>query len=499
MTSVLRVSGNAKLDFGSGTGISVIAKGGTVELDGQGANIAIGAGAQNSGVANLASNAGVLAVRGDQGYASGGVTLTTNGSFTNSGTTYIDSYGGSDGGSTVTFGGTLINKGNFYIGNQYLAATTTVSATGLANTGTLNVIGNQSTTGPGATLTISGASPGVVSNIIRVEGVATLSFGSGNGLTSVATGASLEIDGAEANVKVAGGAQNSGLSKLSSNAGMLLIRGDTGFANGAVNITTTTGFSNTGTVYVDYYGGDGGSSVAFGGALTNQGNFSLGNIYMPAASTVTATSLSNLAGTINLSGSGSTATMSISGVANNYATVNVGTGSALSVTGAYTQYGGGTTISGTLATSGYTQYGGATTVNGALNSSTVNDRGGSITFNSALTSASATTSLTMQNGAALEFNAAVSSSQTVTFQDPTGTLYLGSGATGGFDGTIGGFVAGDEIDLIQQSATSLSYSGGMLDVFNGSTQIAALHLTGSYSTSSFTLAGDGNFGVKIFV
>ena len=91
--------------------------------------------------------------------------------------------------------------------------------------------------------------------------------------------------------------------------------------------------------------------------------------------------------------------------------------------------------------------------------------------------------------------AAVSSSQTVKFEDASDYLALTS--PGSFAGLISGFADGDTIDLVNQAATSLSYSSGVLDVFNGMTEIAALSFSGSYSPSSFILSSDGRGGNEI--
>ncbi len=112
-----------------------------------------------------------------------------------------------------------------------------------------------------------------------------------------------------------------------------------------------------------------------------------------------------------------------------------------------------------------------------------------------MTSSSTTTALSLADDSVLEFTSGVSSSQTVTFDDTTDTLDLTSPGT--FLGTLKGFADGDAIDLLNQTATSLSYSGGVLDVFDGGTQIAALHFSGSYSSSSFVLASDNHGGTLI--
>ena len=91
-------------------------------------------------------NDGDLLLRGDNGsLGSGGASLTTTSTpFANYGDLYVDSYGYGDGGSTATFGGILTNDGTFNIGNSGLSAATKVTATGLDNTGALNLAGSSS-------------------------------------------------------------------------------------------------------------------------------------------------------------------------------------------------------------------------------------------------------------------------------------------------------------------------------------------------------------------
>ena len=495
----IRIGGNATLSFGSGTGLTSITNGGSLELDGGFASVAIGVnGAENSGLDALSSNSGIFLLRGDQ-YGVGAPTVTTNGGFSNKGTLYLDGYGNGDGGSTLNIGGVLNNSDALDVGNQYLSATTLLTATSLVSTGSFTLQGTSAATGSGANVDISGAAAPTIVGDFRIGGNATLNYGSGTGFTTIAAGGELELDGGEASVSIGAGVQNSGVVNLVNNQGTFLVRGDSGYGTGGVTLAMTGGFTNSETVEIDYYGGDGGSTVSYNGTLTNQGGFTVGNSYEAAATTVTATNLSNLSGQLTVSGSSTIAgILSVSGVAYNYAGVTVNTGGDLAVSGAYIQYGGSTTVNGTLGAKTYTQNGGSTTVNGTIASTTVADHNGYVTYNDALTSTSQTTSLQLLNGAQLQFNAAVSASQTVTFQDATDVLYLTNAST--FKGNVAGFVAGDTISLLGQAATSLAYSGGVLTVLDNSTTVASFHLTGgSYTTSSFNLVGDNNGGVGIFV
>lgn len=288
----LRLIGNSVIDFASGT-INFIGHTGEIELDGGAASIESGSNGANSALATLSSNAGTLLLRGDNGFGAG-VTLAPTTGMNNTGTLEVDYYGG-DGGSAYTLSGALVNSGTTYIGNGSLAANTTVSATSLINTGSLTL---QGSTASGATtqakLAISGAAAATVTNFIRVGGDANLSFGTGTGLTYITYGGWLELDGSQANISANGGGQNSGVAHLASNAGTLVLRGDLGLGSGGVTVTTAAGFTNSGTLEIDYYGGDGGSNVTFGGTLlNNKGTIYIGNASLAAATTVQTTFLSN--------------------------------------------------------------------------------------------------------------------------------------------------------------------------------------------------------------
>ena len=119
--------------------------------------------------------------------------LTTTTAFTNYLNTYVDMTSG-DGGSAVTFSGTPSNEGTLDIGNTTLSAPTKVSVTTLASSGTLILQGNAASD-------------------------ASLQFGSG-GVTSIAHGGTLELDGSQAVVTTSGGA-SSALLGLATNYGAL--------------------------------------------------------------------------------------------------------------------------------------------------------------------------------------------------------------------------------------------------------------------------------------
>ena len=141
-----------------------------------------------------------------------------------------------------------------------------------------------------ATLDITGAAV-APTGYTRISGDALLEFASG-GIASIAGGAWLELDGSEAQITT-GGTTVSALKGLATNNGTLLLRGNSGYGAGGASVTTTTALTNDGTLWVDEYGGDGGSTLTIGGKLTNSGVTVIGNGNLSASTTVKATALTN--------------------------------------------------------------------------------------------------------------------------------------------------------------------------------------------------------------
>jgi hypothetical protein len=186
----------------------------------------------------------------------------------------------------VTVGGTLINSGHVYLAGQG----TMLTAAGLNNTGTLDLIGSLDT------LDITTTAPTTLSGSIEVSNKDLLEFASGGGVTSIASGAYLSLDGAQAFVADSGSTgSNSALTGLTSNAGSFYL--DDGAA-----LTTTAGLTNNYIINVDGSYTSGGSALTVGGTLTNTYEIAIGNSDITQATTVTAAGLSN-SGSIYLQGS----------------------------------------------------------------------------------------------------------------------------------------------------------------------------------------------------
>jgi hypothetical protein len=194
----------------------------------------------------------------------GAASLTVAGNLNDQGALAIDASG--DGGGAVKIGGSLTNTGAMTIGTS-LSASTIVTASGLANSGSITVQGTPGGT-VWATLDITGAAPPTATGTTRIGGDGLLEFGSGV-IQTIGLGASFELDGIRT--------QAPALSGLSSNLGTLILRGDISNGPGGAGMTTTTGLTNSGTLYVDAYSGDGASRLTIGGTLTNTGTVDIGN------------------------------------------------------------------------------------------------------------------------------------------------------------------------------------------------------------------------------
>jgi hypothetical protein len=115
--------------------------------------------------------------------------------------------------------------------------------------------------------------------------------------------------------------------------------------------------------------------------------------------------------------------------------------------------------------------------------------------------------LTIDNGAHLEFGSSVAATDNVVFQASTGSLILDHSS--GFAGLISGFtgdgtLAGsDQIDLTDINYTSSAFSETFdqvhdtLSVSDG-TNSALLHLVGTYVAQNFSFTSDGGTGTIVY-
>jgi hypothetical protein len=137
---------------------------------------------------------------------------------------------------------------------------------------------------------------------------------------------------------------------------------------------------------------------------------------------------------------------------------------------------------------------GAGTVDGAAQSAgTIEASGGALTIAGSVTGTGG--ALLIDNGATLNLGAAVSGDN-IAFA-AAGKSVLTLGAAGSVASAISGFDTGDAIDLENLRATSDSYAGGVLSLFDGAARVASLSIVGSYAGQVFALSADGAGGTDV--
>jgi hypothetical protein len=451
--------------------------------------------------------------------------------------------------------GTLIADGNLVFGASSADATSLViAATGvlnlnsdgyssfqgapvLRNAGLIEKTGITATSSLDASVTNTGtilvnqgtlliAAPGTSSIGGTVEGAGGLTLQGGS--TTLAPGLALTI----ADFALADGATevlNLSLSYAGAytlNGATQVLHGDTltlaGLADLAGGTITGPGLlETTGTASLGYVSVDGGATFDNAGVLAQSGNLTLGdaggtgNAVNAAGDTwnviadVGVTSSGSIAGTLDnlglLEKTAGTGTSAISSAFADAATgtINVATGtimlgSAGNVLAGVVKGAGSLVVQGFATISSLSVTGGSPDfAGGASVSGTIVDTGATL-FTSGTLSGAGTLDLASHGVA--DLGGTVTSGITVAFKDATDTLRLANPA--GFAGTITGLVAGDTIDLLNTSATSITgvnYAANTLTVDVAGGTSYALHLPGSFSPASFHIAADGHNGAAITV
>ncbi len=290
------LTNDAVLEY-TGPGISAVGTGVTVNLNGAGASIEAttltpdnsATTDTNSALDTLAGNAGTFEL------ANGASVATNSGlDLLNSGTLNVDQTSG--GGSRLGVGGTLQSAqgATLNIGNGSIAQSTTVTAAGFSNFGTLNLTGTATTsalldvTGAAASDPFVPASGVLASGIYNLTNEAQIEY-AGPGIGEIGPGVTLNLNGAAAGVSTNGltpntaTGTNSALDTLAANAGTFQLSN-----GGSVSTNAGLGLINSGVMDLDA-SGQGGSTVATGGTLTNYfgGEILLGNGNITKPTTVT--------------------------------------------------------------------------------------------------------------------------------------------------------------------------------------------------------------------
>jgi fibronectin-binding autotransporter adhesin len=104
--------------------------------------------------------------------------------------------------------------------------------------------------------------------------------------------------------------------------------------------------------------------------------------------------------------------------------------------------------------------------------------------------------MTVEAGATLELGSSAAATLGLTFGGAGATLALTNPA--GFAATIAGFAATDKIDLVNIAATAATLeTGDKLVITDGTTTVATLQLTGTYTGYAFNTVADGHGGTDI--
>jgi hypothetical protein len=111
--------------------------------------------------------------------------------------------------------------------------------------------------------------------------------------------------------------------------------------------------------------------------------------------------------------------------------------------------------------------------------------------------------ITLASGGIAEFASSVANTDATVFTDTSNaTLRLGMGTASGFKSVIQGFTNGNTIDLAGVTATSATWSNGVLTVSQGAATVATLAMAGNYAGATFHVANDGIlatwFGLALF-
>ena len=241
--------GNTSLSASTTVTVSGLSDSGAITLTGNGA-----AAAQlniTTGVSTVAKG-GTLTLANDGG-------VTTVGAFNNSGTISISHTAGSVG-STLKIGGKLTNNGSVSLGfnTGSSGGNDSVYAASVDDTGGVINLSGASTTQyailrtTGTSTASLGASAGLLSGAVSLSGFSQIQFAGGGEISQIGTNSSLTLTGGSAQLDDLGVGGNSALTGLSNIVGSLYL--DAGAA-----LADTAALSIGGALDLDYYAGQGGS------------------------------------------------------------------------------------------------------------------------------------------------------------------------------------------------------------------------------------------------
>ena len=490
-TDTLTLSGSAVL-AGSISGPGAFAFSGGTQAINTGATISCASWAVTAGaVATLNENlayAGVLTEGSGSSLALGASTLTLSGG----GTALAGTVGGS---GTLAFAG----------GSQSINTGAILSVGSWSITGGAAVTLNESLTYSG-TFSEDAASTFTVAagNTLSLNGVA--SFGGG---LSEASGATITV-GLGDTVTINGAATFAG---TVNGTGILAFTGGTQAINGGATINPSTWSITAGVTSVN-------ESLTFAGMFSDGAVVTIGSgdtFSLTGTGNFHAGAIVNGAGTMSIANAaiagltvGGTATLNDVGTVVQTGAVTVGdntaAGASLTIASGATwniagdvglargkSTGSGIAVTGTLIKTAGT---GKSVVSlKVVDSGLIEVAAGTLDFTQAVTGKGA---LKIDASATLELDNTVAKTTTTTFAGSGARLDLKKASK--MAGTIAGFMAGDTIDLLKTSVTSVSLNGSdQLVVMNGASTVATLQLAGNYAGQTFGVVSDGHGGSAITV
>jgi hypothetical protein len=320
ITGTIFLSGFSTIEFQSGQFTS-IGSGATLSLAGPNAFVADATALNtNSALSHLNLNAGTLDLSSGAKVSTAGalnninqIAISTNGGaapttlaigagFINNDTISVDA--GSVGGSVMTVNGAVTNNGDFFLGSLGLRQSSTVIVKGFNNEGLLS-LSSGLPTGALALLNVTAAAgfgeTGALDSTVSLSGNSEIRFTSGQ-INTILVGGELDLFGTTARIADAA-AQNSN----SALTGLKDVEGTLRLASGNVLTTGALTIGFFGEVDVDRvydFGGTGGSRLTVNGAVTNSGNFNLGDDFLTTSSNAVVNSFDNTAdGSLTVAGS----------------------------------------------------------------------------------------------------------------------------------------------------------------------------------------------------
>jgi PEP-CTERM motif len=370
--------------------------------------------------------------------------------------------------------GILTNSGILSVEGVESPSASRVTVGSLSNTGAINLV-SGSPSGAQTLLDVTGAAPSALTGSYNLVGditggAAVLEFGSGS-VTSIGTSTTpgtLTLLGPNAFIETGATNSNSGLSGLTTIASGSSLE----FGNGAPPVTTNGALSNSGLLVLANYGG---ATMTVSGNLTNAGIVEAGP---------------NGGATMTVGGN-------LTNAGSFYAGYKVGTtvtvGGDMSNSGGVAIYVGGT-VNLTGARSSYTQTAGSTDLDGTLMSPTVAISGGTLegtrTIEGNAMGGAASVSLssaTFQPSGPMSVHGAFDFNSSAIFNENIDSASYGALDVLGTPGTAN--IGGSTLDIDLPDGYSFLRSGEttftILDAVNG--------ITGTFSTINGLDFGSGDY------